>query len=118
MVTVRIPRVLSVGLHNSWHIRAMMRDEIGSRVRHSAIWKIRRIVLGMGKGVALTLMLLSRMRRWGLHREVVRRIRRSLSGLVHGRNVRVLSIDQRRVAHRAHERRGGRCVPGGGHSSE
>lgn len=118
VVTVRIPRVLSVGLHNSWHIRAMMRDEIGSRVRHSAIWKIRRIVLGMGKGVALTLMLLSRMRRWGLHREVVRRIRRSLSGLVHGRNVRVLSIDQRRVAHRAHERRGGRCVPGGGHSSE
>ena len=118
VVTVRIPRVLSVGLHNNWHIRAMMRDDIGRRVRHSAIWKIRRIVLGMGKWVALTLVLLSRMRRWGLHRDVVRGIRRSLSGLVHARHGRVLSVDQRRVAHRAHEGRGGRRVPGGGHSSE
>ena len=117
VVTVRIPRVLSVRLHNNWHIRAMMRDDIGSRVRHSAIWKVRRIVLGMGKGVALSLVLLSRMRRRGwLHRDVI--VRRRLSGLVHARHGRVLSVDQRGVAHRAHERRGGRCVPRSGHTGE
>ena len=116
-MTVRIPRVLSVRLHNNWHIRAMVRDHIGSRVRHSAIWKVRRIVLGMGKGVALTLVLLSRMRRRGwLHRDVI--VRRSLSGLVHARHVRVLAVDQRGVAHRAHERRSGRCVPRSGHTAE
>ena len=114
VVTVGIPRVLSVRLHNNWHIRAMVRNDIGSRVRHSAIGKIRRIVLGRGNGVALTLVLLSRMSR--LDRHVVRgMVRRSLSRLVHSLHGRVLSVDQRRVTHRAHKGRSGRRAPGSGH---
>ncbi len=95
MVTVRIPRVLRVRLHNNRHIRAM-REEIGSRVRHSAIGKIRRVVLmGRGKGVTLTLVLLSRMRRrsW-LHRHVVGgMVGRRLSGFVHARDGGILSVN-------------------------
>ena len=118
MVAVRIPRVLSVGLHNNWHIRAMMRNDIGSRVRHSAIRKVRRVILvRRGKRVALTLMLLAGMRRrsW-LHRHVVgRMVRRVLSRLVHRLDGRVLPVDRKRVTHWAHERRGRRRVTGCGH---
>jgi hypothetical protein len=76
VVAVRIPRVLSVRLHNNWHIRAMMRNEIGSRVRHSAIRKVRRVILvGRGKSVALAFMLLTGMRpRSWLHRHVIGRM--------------------------------------------
>ncbi len=120
MVAVRIPRVLSMGLHNNWHIRAMMRNDIGSRVRHSAIRKVRRVILvGRGERVALALVLLSRMRRrsW-LHRHVVRRmVRRAFSRLVHRRDG-VLSIDRKRVTHWAHERRGRRGVARRGHASK
>jgi len=105
VVAVRIPRVLSVGLHNNWHIRAMMRNDIGSRVRHSAIRKVRRVILVRGKRVALALMLLTGMRRrsW-LHRHVVgRMVRRALSRLVYRLNGRVLSVDRKGVTHWAHE---------------
>lgn len=118
MVAVRIPRVLSVGLHNNWHIRAMMRNDIGSRVRHSAIRKVRRVILvRRGKGVALTLMFLTGMRRRSrLHRHVVgRMVRRALSRLVHRLNGRVLSVDRKRVTHWAHERRSRRRVASRGH---
>jgi hypothetical protein len=119
MMTVRIPRVLRVRLHNNRHIRAM-REEIGSRVRHSAIGKIRRVVLmGRRKGVSLTLVLLSRMRRSWLHRHVVGgMVGRRLSGFVHARDGGILSVNQGRVTHRAHERRGGRCTPGRGDPGE
>ena len=112
VVAVRIPRVLSVRLHNNWHIRAMVRNEIGSGVRHSAIRKVRRIILvGRGERVTLTVVLLSRMRRRGwLHRHVVSRVRRGLSRLVHPWDGRVLSIDRKRVTHWAHERRSRRRV--------
>jgi hypothetical protein len=121
VVAVRIPRVLSVGLHNNWHIRAMMRNDIGSRIRHSAIRKVRRVILvRRGKRVALTLMLLTGMRRrsW-LHRHVVRRmVRRALSGLVHRLNGRVLSVDRKRVTHWAHERRSRWRVASRGHPTK
>jgi len=105
VVAVWIPRVLSMGLHNNWHIRAMMRNEIGSRVRHSAIRKVRRVILvGRGKRVALTLMLLTGMRCRRLHRHIVSRmVRRGLSGLVHRLHGGVLSIDRKGVTHWAHE---------------
>lgn len=113
MVAVRIPRVLSMGLHNNWHIRAMMRNDIGSRVRHSAIRKVWRVILVVrGKRVALTLMLLTGMRRrsW-LHRHVVgRMVRRGLSRLVHRLHGRVLSVDRKWVTHWTHERRSRRRV--------
>lgn len=118
MVAVRIPRVLSVGLHNNWHIRAMMRNDIGSRVRHSAIRKVRRVILvRRGKRIALTLMLLTGMRRRSrLHRHVVgRMVRRVLPRLVHRLNGRVLSVDRKRVTHWAHERRSRRRVASRGH---
>jgi hypothetical protein len=121
VVSVRIPRVLSVRLHNNWHIRAMMRNDIGSRVRHSAIRKVWRVILvGRGKRVALTLMLLTGMRRRSrLHRHVVgRMVRRGLSGLVHRLNGRVLSVDRKRITHWAHERRGRRRVASRGHPRE
>jgi hypothetical protein len=121
VVAVRIPRVLSVRLHNNWHIRAMVRNDIGSRVRHSAIRKVRRVILmGRGKRVALTLMLLTGMRpRSWLHRHVVgRMVRRGLSGLVHCLHGRVLSVDRKRVTHWAHERRSRRRVTSGGHASK
>lgn len=113
MVAVRVPRVLSMWLHNNWHVRAMMRDDIGSRVRHSAIRKVRRVILVVrGKRVALTIMLLTRMRRrsW-LHRHVVGGVvRRGLSRLVNRRHGRVLSVYWKRVTHWAHERRSWRRV--------
>jgi len=117
VVAVGIPRVLSVWLHNNWHIRAMMWDEIGSRVRHSAVGNVRRVILvGRGKRVSLTLMLLPRMRRRGrLHWYIVRRmVRRSLSWLVHRWDG---TIDRQRVTHRTHER-GSRGASGRWHSSE
>jgi hypothetical protein len=118
VVAVWIPRVLSMGLHNNWHIRAMMRNDIGSRVRHSPIGKVRRVILvRRGKRVALTLMLLTGMRRrsW-LHRHVVgRMVRRVLSWLVHRLNGRILSVDRKRVTHWAHERRSRRRIAGCGH---
>jgi len=104
MMAVGIPRVLSVWLHNNWHIRAMMRDEIGSGVRHTAVGNVRRVILVMrGKRVGLTLMLLPRMRRRGrLHRYIVRgMVRRSFSRLVHRGDG---TIDRERVTHRTHER--------------
>ena len=113
MVAIRVPGVLSVWLHNNWHIRAMMRDDIGSRVRHSAIRKVRRVILVVrGKRVALTIMFLTRMRsRSWLHRHVVgRMVRRGLSRLVNRRHGRVLSVDRKRVTHWTHERRSRRRV--------
>jgi hypothetical protein len=118
MVAVWIPRVLSVRLHNNWHIRAMVLHEIGSRVRHSAIGNVRRVILvGRGKRIALTLVLLSGMGRRGwLHRYVVGgMVRRGLSRLVHGLHGRVLSVDRKWVTHRAHERWGWGCASSPGH---
>jgi len=118
MVAVGIPRVLRVGLHNNWHIRAMMRDEIGSRVRHSAVGNVRRVILVVrGKRVSLTLMVLPRMRRRGrLHRYIVRGVvRTGFSRLVHRWD---RTIDRERVTHRTHERRSRGRASGRWHSSE
>jgi hypothetical protein len=99
-------------LHDNRHIRAMVRHDVGSRVRHSAIGKVGIVLMG-GDRVAWTLMLLTGMRRGWLHRNVIRgMVRRSLTRLGHSLDRRILSVERNRVTDRTHKRcsrRGARC---------
>jgi hypothetical protein len=55
MVTIReISRVLGMRLYHNLHIRAVVRYNIRSRIRHGAIREVwsRIILVGRGKGIA------------------------------------------------------------------
>src|SRR6266702_5009 len=121
MVTIRkISRVLGMRLYHNRHIRAVVRDNVRSGVRHGAIGEVWSwVILGVrGKGVAWTLMLLTRMRRRRrLHRHVVRgMVRGGLTGLMRSWNRRVLPIDRNWVSDRAHERGSRRGPTSRGHT--
>lgn len=122
MVTIRkISRVLGMRLYHNLHIRAVMRYNIRSGIRHSAIGEVWPgiILVGRGKRVAWTFMLLTRMRRGRLHRHVVRgMVRGSLTGLMRSWNRRILPIDRKRVSDRPHERGGWRGATTGGHTGK
>lgn len=108
MVAVRkISRVLGMGLYHNRHIRAVVRHNIRSGIRHGAIRKVWSwiVLVGRGKGVAWTLMLLTRMRQRGrLQLHVIRgMVRGGLTGLMRSGNRRILPIDRKRVSDRPHE---------------